>query len=90
MFHIAMFSIFGCAALLASSSAFAQGLTPVPGSITYNGQPHTKLTRAPIGSTFSHSLTDAVTGQQYVEIYRMAPDRSLEIVSRRLYGPVSN
>ena len=41
------------AILTATPAALAQGLAPVPGSITYSGQPRTKLTKAPVGSTFS-------------------------------------
>ncbi len=32
------------------------GLAPIPGSITYNGQPRTKLTKSPIGSAFPHTF----------------------------------
>lgn len=28
------------------------GLEPIPGSITYSGQPRTKLTKSPVGSAF--------------------------------------
>ncbi|MCD1266151.1 hypothetical protein GR158_12755 [Shinella sp. AETb1-6] len=87
MFPSAKLSIACFIAILAATpAALAQGLAPVPGSITFNGQPHTKLTKAPVGSTFSHRLRDAVTGHEYIEIYRILPDRSLEIVSRRRYG----
>lgn len=55
-------------------------IAPVPGSITYNGQPQTKLTRSPIGSTFSHEFYD---GSRVVEeTYQIQPDRSLKIVRR--------
>ncbi|MCP8895523.1 hypothetical protein KYK29_11365 [Shinella daejeonensis] len=57
-------------------------LEPIPGSITYNGQPRTKLTKSPVGSTFEHRFT-APVGREYVERYRIRPDRSLEIISRR-------
>ncbi len=32
----------------------ARALEPIPGSITFQGQPTTKLVKSPIGSTFSH------------------------------------
>lgn len=55
-------------------------IAPIPGSITYNGQPQTKLTRSPIGSTFSHDFYD---GTRVVEeTYQIQPDRSLKIVRR--------
>lgn len=86
MFPSPKLSIACFIAILAATPALAQGLAPVPGSITYSGQPHTKLTKSPVGSTFSHRLRDTVTGHEYIEIYRILPDRSLEIVSRRRYG----
>ncbi|EYR82386.1 MULTISPECIES: hypothetical protein [unclassified Shinella] len=68
------FGLVGCTA--------ASALEPVPGSIIYKGQPRTKLTKAPIGSTFEHHFRDQF-GDDYVEVYRIAPDRSLELLSRR-------
>lgn len=61
------------------------GMAPIPGSITYRGQPHTKLTKSPIGSTFPHDFTDQF-GRQVEEIYVIRPDRSLAIVDRQ-YRP---
>ncbi|KVK42162.1 hypothetical protein BCY90_21135 [Agrobacterium deltaense] len=56
---------------------------PIPGSIIYRGQPRTKLTKSPIGSTFTHEFRiDAST--RAVETYRIAPDRSLELIDRRI------
>ena len=58
-------------------------VAPIPGSITYRGQPRTKLTKSPIGSTFSHDFRiDGST--RAVETYRIAPDRSLELIDRRI------
>lgn len=57
-------------------------LQPIPGSITYNGQPRTKLTKSPVGSTFPHRFRDPY-GNSYVETYRIEPDRSLSIIDRR-------
>ena len=54
---------------------------PIPGSITYGGQPSTRLQRAPVGSTFTHRFTDD-TLREYIETYRIAPDRSLELIRR--------
>ncbi|WP_075292737.1 hypothetical protein [Pararhizobium arenae] len=58
------------------------GLEPIPGSITYSGQPRTKLTKSPIGSTFTHYFYGPF-GERIEEIYRIEPDRSLKIVSRQ-------
>lgn len=69
------------AAVLAGCSTTSAPLEPIPGSITYNGQPRTKLTKSPIGSTFEHRFHAG--GREYVERYRIRPDRSLEIVDRR-------
>ncbi|KQS63176.1 hypothetical protein ASG39_14710 [Rhizobium sp. Leaf371] len=54
---------------------------PIPGSITYNGQPRTKLTKAPIGSTFTKQITDEL-GCPAIETYRIEPDRSLTLLNR--------
>ena len=60
-------------------------LQPIPGSITYNGQPRTKLTKSPVGSTFTHLFTGD-GGEQVYETYQIQPDRSLKIVDRRRQG----
>ncbi len=70
------------AALLFASSAFA--LDPIPGSVTYGGQPAHRLQKAPAGSTFDNSFYS--DGQRYTETYMIQPDRSLIIVSRTLVG----
>ncbi|WEZ83171.1 hypothetical protein P6U16_20235 [Rhizobium sp. 32-5/1] len=57
-------------------------LQPIPGSITYNGQPRTKLTKSPVGSTFTHLFTGDM-GEQVYETYKIQPDRTLKIVDRR-------
>ncbi|MBX5168560.1 hypothetical protein HJB84_01595 [Rhizobium sp. NZLR1b] len=62
------------------------GLAPIPGSITYHGQPRTKLTKSPVGSSFPHSFTDQ-WGRQVEEIYIIRPDRSL-LIAERHYRPV--
>lgn len=63
---------------------------PIPGSITYKGQPRTKLTKVPIGSTFQHEIRVG-TGDFYIETYQVQPDRSLKIIRRvfrkeRIFG----
>ncbi len=73
------------AALLVTSCAETQSsstLEPIRGSITYGGQPRTKLTKSPIGSTFNHSFLDQY-GNRWIETYRIQSDRSLELIARR-------
>lgn len=73
------------AALVLSACTSTGGvpLDPIPGSITYSGQPRTKLTKSPIGSTFEHRFTDDL-GREVFETYRIEPDRSLAIVHRHV------
>jgi opacity protein-like surface antigen len=66
------------AALAGAPAAFA--IEPIPGSITYNGQPHTRLTKAPIGSQVQHQFY--YNGYDYRETYLIQPDRSLKLVNR--------
>lgn len=58
-------------------------LQPIPGSITYGGQPRTKLTKSPIGSSLGHEFFNQ-QGDRVIERYVIQPDRSLNIVSRRI------
>ncbi|WP_318030347.1 hypothetical protein [Rhizobium ruizarguesonis] len=62
------------------------GLEPIPGSITYSGQPRTKLTKSPVGSAFPHDFIDQY-GRQVEETYIIQPDRSL-IIAHRQYKPI--
>jgi hypothetical protein len=59
------------------------GLEPIPGSITYGGQPRTRLTKSPIGSRVPHEFRNQ-WGQRVKETYILQPDRSLKIVERRV------
>lgn len=54
---------------------------PIPGSITYGGQPRTKLTKSPVGSWFHHRFSDQF-GNLVQETYVIQPDRSLLLVNR--------
>ncbi|MDR6756771.1 hypothetical protein J2Y48_002064 [Mycoplana sp. BE70] len=54
---------------------------PIPGSITYGGQPRTKLSKSPVGSWFHHRFTDQF-GNLVQETYVIQPDRSLLLVNR--------
>ncbi|OWV97175.1 hypothetical protein [Rhizobium sp. R693] len=71
--------------MVVSGSYSSDGLAPIPGSITYNGQPRTKLTKSPIGASFPHTFTDQ-TGREVEEIYVIQPDRSL-LIAERHYRP---
>ena len=58
-------------------------LQPIPGSITYGGQPRMKLTKSPIGSQVPHRFTDQ-WGDDVYETYIIQPDRSLRLVDRKI------
>ena len=62
----------------------APGLEPIPGSITYGGQPRTRLMKSPVGSSVHHQFRNNL-GQRVEERYVLQPDRSLKLVSRRVY-----
>jgi len=68
------------AAGLAACNAMPE-ITPIPGSITYGGQPASKLTKAPVGSVVHHQLKDQY-GKPAEETYIIQPDRSLRLVRR--------
>ncbi len=67
----------GCTTPISSYS-----VEPIPGSITYKGQPRTKLTKSPIGSTFTHNFRRF--DDRVIETYQIQPDRSLRIIDRRI------
>ncbi|EJL53123.1 MULTISPECIES: hypothetical protein [unclassified Rhizobium] len=54
---------------------------PIPGSITYGGQPRTKLTKSPPGSVIYNSFYDS-TGSRVKETYILQPDRTLKLTRR--------
>ncbi|MFB9951146.1 hypothetical protein ACFFP0_20055 [Rhizobium puerariae] len=72
-------AVIWAAALVGCTSAVA--LEPIPGSITYNGQPRSRLAKAPAGSPVSHQF-QGQDGRQYHETYIIQPDRSLKLVDR--------
>ncbi|WEX76156.1 hypothetical protein PYH37_004433 [Sinorhizobium numidicum] len=82
-----------CAALLSACSSTVVGygsqLEPIPGSITYGGQPRTRLTKAPVGSIVPHQFFDNF-GHRVYETYIIEPDRSLRLTSRRIDYEVFN
>ena len=59
----------------------ARALEPIPGSLTFQGQPKTKLLKSPIGSTFSHRFYAGAA--HYQETYEITEDRSLELLRRQ-------
>ncbi|MDW9386947.1 hypothetical protein GOA99_20165 [Sinorhizobium meliloti] len=83
----ALFTLCAAVALSACTSTQTVGygprLEPMPGSITYGGQPRTKLTKAPIGSMVPHQFFDTY-GHRVYETYVINPDRSLRLTSRRI------
>ncbi|KRD53311.1 MULTISPECIES: hypothetical protein [Sinorhizobium/Ensifer group] len=73
----------GCTASGGSSYyGYSSNLEPIPGSITYGGQPRTKLTKSPVGSIVPHQFIDQY-GRKVYETYIIEPDRSLRLTSRR-------
>ncbi len=74
-------SLGGCTAGV-TTYRFSSQLEPIPGSITYGGQPRSRLTKAPVGSIVPHQFRDQF-GRPVSEIYVIEPDRSLRLVSRR-------
>lgn len=69
--------------LVAASCSTPEDLEPIPGSITYGGQPHGKLTRSPIGSVLPHEFYNQF-GNWVQETYIVQPDRTLKLVRREI------
>ncbi|HEV7433658.1 MAG TPA: hypothetical protein VGO22_02115 [Pseudorhizobium sp.] len=69
------------AVTLGSCTATGPNPDPVPGSLIYGGQPSGQLTKAPVGSTLTHRFYDDFA-QEWEELYRIQPDRSLTLVRR--------
>ncbi len=64
---------------------YGSDIAPIPGSITYSGQPRTQLKKAPSGTTFEHELNDGY-GNQVIERYQVQTDRTLKIISRQIFN----
>lgn len=62
----------------------ALALEPIPGSITYGGQPANRLQKAPVGSPVTHEFF--YRGDRYKEVYVIQADRSLKLISRGQYN----
>lgn len=72
-----------CLFALMLASCTTPDIEPIPGSITYGGQPRTKLTKAPVGSIVPHRFT---CGNSFVqETYVIEPDRTLRLIRRDYY-----
>jgi hypothetical protein len=67
----------------AGASGGGANIAPIEGSITYGGQPRSKLTKSPVGSTFPHEFIDQF-GDRVSETYVIEPDRSLRIIDRHV------
>jgi hypothetical protein len=81
------FAITSLALLLSACSTSQLDLPPVPGSITYKGQNHSRLQKAPVGSTVPHEFRNQF-GKRVSETYVINPDRSLRIIDRHIIdGP---
>ena len=76
--------VLGLSGCTTAAFSDAPALEPIPGSITYGGQPRTRLTKSPVGSVINHEFRNQL-GQQVEEKYILQPDRSLKLVSRRIY-----
>lgn len=73
-------------ALTACAASPSVTVQPIPGSITYGGQPRQKLMKSPIGSMVPHVFYDD-TGRRTEETYILQPDRSLKLVERHYVEP---
>lgn len=68
-------------ALLVGCTTADTEVQPIPGSITYGGQPRTKLTKSPPGSVIHNTFYDS-TGTKMLETYILQPDRTLKLTRR--------
>lgn len=76
-----LLTVAGCSATPPYSAG--DRIEPIPGSITYGGQPRSRLTKAPVGSIVPHEFRNA-RGERVEETYVIEPDRSLRLVSRQI------
>lgn len=65
---------------LAATEAMAFVPEPIPGSLIFPQPPHTKLTKAPVGSAVVHEFRR--DGRKYRETYVIQRDRSLKLTNR--------
>ena len=69
--------------LILAGCTTSSDIQPIPGSITYGGQPRSKLMKSPIGSSVPHEFDDQ-HGNFVQEVYIVQPDRSLKLVRQRI------
>ncbi|TCU17912.1 hypothetical protein [Rhizobium sullae] len=69
--------------LCACTSSGTSEPTPIPGSLTYGGQPRTKLAKSPIGSAVYNNFNDS-SGNRVEETYILQPDRSLKLMRQQV------
>jgi hypothetical protein len=74
--------VVACGLMLSACNQTVE-LQPVPGSITYGGQPSQKLTKSPIGSELTHIFVNQ-WGEEVHEMYLLQPDRTLRLVERHI------
>ena len=82
MVAAALAALFLASCVQSQSYSSMPEIEPIPGSITYGGQPRTKLRKAPVGSTL-HNNFRGLYGERIEETYVVMPDRSLKLVDRR-------
>ena len=73
-------------ALSACQVGASDPIQPIPGSITYGGQPKGRLTKSPVGSILPHQFYDQ-TGRRTEETYIVKADHSLKLVERHYIEP---
>ncbi|WP_443216720.1 hypothetical protein [Rhizobium sp. Root1203] len=71
------------AVFLAGCTTVDSEVHPIPGSITYGGQPRTKLTKSPPGSVIKNSFYNS-SGTKVLETYVLQPDRTLKLTRREV------
>lgn len=74
---LAAFLLAGC------TSTGSSDPEPIPGSITYKGQPRTKLTQSPPGSYLYNEFFNSY-GERVRETYILQQDRSLRLMRREI------
>ncbi|MEB2846493.1 hypothetical protein [Endobacterium cereale] len=89
LFLLFLISALSSCSVTGSGKPVADGIAPIPGSITYGGQPRTKLSKSPVGTGFSHEFYNQ-TGNRVVERYVIQPDRSLKITSQEIINLPEN
>lgn len=77
-----MKSLLQAIVILSAIAAPVHAFEPIPGSLSYPTAQRSKLTKSPIGSLLTHSFKDDF-GRTIEETYRVQPDRTLKLISRK-------